>query len=98
MSSSCCWPSSSSSPRTGSARPHEQANTVQGPPMSSLPDSPPERISTPAGEQPAELRQRLAALSPEKQALLEQRLLARRAVREPPAIVPREDRALAPLS
>jgi amino acid adenylation domain-containing protein len=66
--------------------------------MSSLPDSPPERISTPAGEQPAELRQRLAALSPEKQALLEQRLLARRAVREPPAIVPREDRALAPLS
>ena len=43
------------------------------------------------GRDSAELRRRLAKLSPEKQALLERRLMARSAVREPPTIERREN-------
>jgi amino acid adenylation domain-containing protein len=50
------------------------------------------------GRDSAELRRRLAKLSPEKQALLERRLMARSAVREPPAIERLEKRGIAPMS
>lgn len=50
------------------------------------------------GEHPEGLGRRLAKLSPEKQALLERRLMARRAAKEAPTITPQGNRGIAPLS
>ena len=60
-------------------------------PSDSTPETGPEELREALG-------QRLANLSPEKQALLERRLLARRADREPPAITPQASGETAPLS